>query len=143
TPMPHLPSPSQSPTTGCQPAPGVPKTNEPASGTPESVLLRRYQVAVAGTNIPMPKEPSPSQSPVTGIQFTRTKEKAGMSIDPLVWPRTHTASRRLASRKPLVSTTPLVVFPSPSQSPLTGFQSCKPETNEPASGGPLSLLLRR
>src|SRR5436190_917957 len=50
TPMVVLPSPFQSPTTGIQP--GAPNEKMPTSGRPAEASLRRYQVAVVGSNIP-------------------------------------------------------------------------------------------
>src|SRR5207248_2794850 len=50
TPTVVVPSPFQSPTTATQP--GAPKVNAPRLGGPALLLLRRYQLAVVGSNIP-------------------------------------------------------------------------------------------
>src|SRR5205823_3913374 len=50
TPTVNVPSSFQSPTTGVQP--GAPYWKGPLSGAPAVLLLRRYQVAVAGSKTP-------------------------------------------------------------------------------------------
>src|SRR5215207_4079612 len=72
TPTVSLPSPSQSPATGTQPA--APKAKGATSGAPETLVFFRYQVAgawpncPAGSKTPTVSLPSPSQSPATGTQ---------------------------------------------------------------------------
>src|SRR5262245_23856126 len=66
--MPVWPLLFQSPTTGVQP--GSPYWKGGMLGAPALLLLRKYQVMVAGSTTPTVTRPSPSQSPTTGIQPT-------------------------------------------------------------------------
>src|SRR4051812_12001747 len=72
-PMVVTPSPSQSPTTGSQPA--APKRKGAMSGAPGPLVFFRYQVAVAGSNAPRVAVPSPSQSPNRATQPGAPKRK--------------------------------------------------------------------
>src|SRR5262245_51490799 len=66
-------------TTGCQPTPPYWKTE---SGAPAEAVVRKYQVAVAGSKEPMPDLPAPAQSPARGIQPSPPKAKTPASGAP-------------------------------------------------------------
>src|SRR5437868_956711 len=117
-PKPVLPSPSQSPAIGFQ-APPWPQ-EKTVSAVPGVLLLRRYQLFVAGSNAPIVVVPLPSQSPTTGnsVPWPQTKRASGTPPE-LELRRYHVCV--------VGSNMPMVVLPVPVQSPTTGIQPYAPQ----------------
>ena len=115
-PMPSVPSPSQSPTTGRSPT-------APYAAVVVTVGWSRELAStqVPSWKVPMPSLPSPSQSPATGVPVPSPKVRSRQTVG--VEPSATGPSARSHSDP---RTTPRSVIPSPFQSPVTGTSPACP-----------------
>src|SRR5262245_14974652 len=116
-------------------------------GAPGLFWFLRYQVAGGlpnwpiGSKAPTVVTPSPFQSPTAGIQPAAPYANGVMSGAPgLLLLRSNQVSTPVVV---LGRATPMVVMPSPFQSPTTGRSPGCPYLNGGMSGAPGLLLLRR
>ena len=95
------------------------------SAKPAVLLLRKYQMPEASTT-PGVVLPSPFQSPTTGFHPAAPKANGAK----FGWPWWLSFLRYQVAggwpNWPIGSNTPMVVLPSPSQSPMTGAQPGAP-----------------